>query len=187
MEKIIEWNSKFENSQFKVVEFPVKDLIQATNLDRFSARPNEFAKTLSFEDFLTKILSVRSKIGTKRIWFSSRSYYVCGLVLKYFLQSAENLWTLVLCAMHWRRFCVGIAYGGKIMQWLGRGEEFSNSPRFFCLNSNLHFAWHGSNKNDGPPEICTDDTLRFAIKSKNVFQPAAGIRPIGFVLTIAIP
>ena len=100
-EKIVQWNSKFENSLFKVVEFSVKDLIQATNLDRFSARPNEFAKTLmtqmSFEDFLTKILSVRSKIGTKRIWFSSRSYYVCGLVLKYFLQSAENLWTLLLC------------------------------------------------------------------------------------------
>ena len=68
-----------------------------------------------------------------------------------------------------------------------RGGEFSNSPRFFCLNSNLYFAWHGSNKNDGPPEICTEDTLRFAIKSKNVFQPAARIRPIGFVLTIAIP
>ena len=54
----------------------VKDLVQVTNLDRFSARPNEYAKTLSFEDFLTKILSVRSKIGTKRIRFSTRSYYV---------------------------------------------------------------------------------------------------------------
>ena len=183
MEKIIEWNSKFENSQFKVVEFPVKDLIQATNLDRFSARPNEFAKTLSFEDFLTKILSVRSKIGTKRIWFSSRSYYVCGLVLKYFLQSAEKLWTLLL----WHALTQILRYGGKIMQWFGRGEEFSNSPRFFCLNSNLHFAWHGSNKNDGPPEICTENTLRFTITSKNVYRPAAGTRPIGFVLTIAIP